>query len=123
MLYLPVSCRFSKSSMVKILQLFTLFYRILRIRIAYYFISLSKMVKRCRKEKKEELCTQSQKLTKEKYFLENRGGVKVEPGSKMIVVSGKYHEPEEPYDVSARVPWVTLFSSSTSSSNIVSLSV
>jgi hypothetical protein len=38
-------------------------------------------------------------FNKQKYFNKNQGGVKVVAGSKLSLVSGNYHEPEEPYGV------------------------
>ena len=38
-------------------------------------------------------------FNKLKYFNKNQGGVKVVAGSKLSLVSGNYHEPEEPYGV------------------------
>ena len=77
--------------MVKILRLFALVYCILPIRKAYYFISFNKTVKGSKKEKNNEnfvlksLKTQNRK----KIFAKTRGGVKVEPTSKMSLVSEK----------------------------------
>ena len=72
--YLPLSCRFSKSSMVQIWQLFTLVYLILRIRTAYYFTPFRNMDKGSKKEKQnnENFVLKRLKNTKHKNFSKGR---------------------------------------------------
>ena len=98
MLYLPVTCRFSKLSVIKIL-------RLLNTSLLYFMdqesvLLFSKTVKGSQKEKNNKnFVLKSLKNTQKKISLKPGAGVKVEPTSKMGLISGKYHEPKEPYGV------------------------